>query len=578
MKKLLIGNAAVARGAYEAGARFCSSYPGTPSTEITEEIVKYNEIYAEWAPNEKVACEAAIGASLGGARAMSCMKHVGLNVMADPVFTVSYMGVNGGLVLCVADDPGMHSSQNEQDSRHYAKASKIMMLEPSDSQECKDFTKMAFELSEQFDTPVFVRLSTRVSHSQSLVELCEREEVALKPYEKNIAKNVMMPANAIKRHVVVEERIKALREYAETTPINKIIDNGSKIGVITAGIDYEYSQEALGDEVNYLKLGMLYPLPEKLILDFVKELDKVYVIEELDPYIEEHCKALGIEVIGKDELTLLGEYTPAMIKKLVLNIDPPKSASIDSPLPARPPVMCAGCPHRATFYVLKKLGLTVCGDIGCYTLGAVAPLGAVDTVVCMGASIGAAFGMAKVRGEEFNKKLVAVIGDSTFVHSGITGLIDIVYNKGNNTVIILDNSITGMTGHQDNPTTGYTIRGEETKQLNLVALCKAIGVEHITVADPFDLKNFEEVVKRETERDEPSVIIAQRPCALLKTVKYSGHCEINEKCKKCRKCMGLGCPAIRNDGGVISIDATQCNGCGLCIGICPFGAIEKKEG
>ena len=509
---------------------------------------------------------------------MSCMKHVGLNVMADPVFTVSYMGVNGGLVLCVADDPGMHSSQNEQDSRHYAKASKIMMLEPSDSQECKDFTKMAFELSEQFDTPVFVRLSTRVSHSQSLVELCEREEVALKPYEKNIAKNVMMPANAIKRHVVVEERIKALREYAETTPINKIIDNSSKIGVITAGIDYEYSQEALGDEVNYLKLGMLYPLPEKLILDFVKGLDKVYVIEELDPYIEEHCKALGIEVIGKDELTLLGEYTPAMIKKLVLNIDPPKSASIDSPLPARPPVMCAGCPHRATFYVLKKLGLTVCGDIGCYTLGAVAPLGAVDTVVCMGASIGAAFGMAKVRGEEFNKKLVAVIGDSTFVHSGITGLIDIVYNKGNNTVIILDNSITGMTGHQDNPTTGYTIRGEETKQLNLVALCKAIGVEHITVADPFDLKNFEEVVKRETERDEPSVIIAQRPCALLKTVKYSGHCEINEKCKKCRKCMGLGCPAIRNDDGVISIDATQCNGCGLCIGICPFGAIEKKEG
>ena len=578
MKKLLIGNAAVARGAYEAGARFCSSYPGTPSTEITEEIVKYNEIYAEWAPNEKVACEAAIGASLGGARAMSCMKHVGLNVMADPVFTVSYMGVNGGLVLCVADDPGMHSSQNEQDSRHYAKASKIMMLEPSDSQECKDFTKMAFELSEQFDTPVFVRLSTRVSHSQSLVELCEREEVELKPYEKNIAKNVMMPANAIKRHVVVEERIKALKEYAETTPINKIIDNGSKIGVITAGIDYEYSQEALGDEVNYLKLGMLYPLPEKLILDFVKGLDKVYVIEELDPYIEEHCKSLGIEVIGKDELTLLGEYTPAMIKKLVLNIDPPKSASIDSPLPARPPVMCAGCPHRATFYVLKKLGLTVCGDIGCYTLGAVAPLGAVDTVVCMGASIGAAFGMAKVRGEEFNKKLVAVIGDSTFVHSGITGLIDIVYNKGNNTVIILDNSITGMTGHQDNPTTGYTIRGEETKQLNLVALCKAIGVEHITVADPFDLKNFEEVVKRETERDEPSVIIAQRPCALLKTVKYSGHCEINEKCRKCRKCMGLGCPAIRNDDGVISIDATQCNGCELCIGICPFGAIEKKEG
>ena len=577
MKKLLIGNAAVARGAYEAGAKFCSSYPGTPSTEITEEIVKFEEIYAEWAPNEKVACEAAIGAALGGARAMSCMKHVGLNVMADPVFTVSYMGINAGLVLCVADDPGMHSSQNEQDSRHYAKASKVMMIEPSDSQECKDFTKLAFELSEQFDTPVFVRLSTRVSHSQSLVELCDREDVALKPYKKDIAKNVMMPANAIKRHVVVEERIKALTEYAETTPLNVVEDNGSKIGVISAGIDYEYSKEALGDKVNYLKLGMLYPLPEKLIKDFCEGLDEVYVIEELDPYIEEHCKALGINVIGKEKFTLLGEYTPAMIAKAVLGEDAPEFAQVDSPVPARPPVMCAGCPHRGTFYVLKKLGLTVCGDIGCYTLGAVAPLGAVDTVVCMGASIGTGFGMAKVMGKEASKKIVSVIGDSTFIHSGITGLIDVVYNKGNNTVIILDNSITGMTGHQDNPTTGRTIRGEATKQVDLIALCKAVGVDHVVVADPFDLKGFEEVVKRETERDEPSVIIAQRPCALLKTVKYTGHCEINDKCRKCKKCMQLGCPAIKNTDGVISIDYTQCNGCGLCINICPFGAIEKKE-
>ncbi len=576
MKKLLIGNGAVARGAYEAGVHFCSSYPGTPSTEITEEMVKFNEVYCEWAPNEKVAAEAAIGASIGGGRAMSCMKHVGLNVMADPVFTVSYMGVNAGLVFCVADDPGMHSSQNEQDSRHYAKASKIMMVEPSDSQECKDYTKMAFELSERFDTPVFVRLSTRVSHSQSLVELGERENIELKPYEKNIAKNVMMPANAIKRHVVVEERIKALEAYAEETPLNTVEDNGSKIGVITAGIDYQYSKEALGDKVNYLKLGMLYPLPTKLIENFCKGLEKVFIIEELDPYIEEHVRAIGIDCIGKSELTLLGEYTPAMIAKLVLGEDMPPHAEVEA-LPARPPVMCAGCPHRGTFYVLKKLGLTVCGDIGCYTLGAVAPLGAVDTVICMGASIGSAFGMAKVRGEEFNKKLVSVIGDSTFVHSGITGLIDVVYNKGNNTVIILDNSITGMTGHQDNPTTGYTIRGEETKQLNLIALCKAIGIEHVVVADPFDLKHFEEVVKTEVERDEPSVIIAQRPCALLKTVKYTGHCVITDKCKKCKKCMGLGCPAININDGVISIDATQCNGCGLCVGLCPFDAIKKED-
>lgn len=577
MKKLLIGNAAVARGAYEAGVKFCSSYPGTPSTEITEEIVKFKEVYAEWAPNEKVAAEAAIGASIGGGRAMSCMKHVGLNVMADPIFTVSYMGVNAGLVFCVADDPGMHSSQNEQDSRHYAKASKIMMLEPSDSQECKDFTKLAFSLSEEFDTPVFIRLSTRVSHSQSLVELCDREELPLKPYVKNIGKNVMMPANAIKRHVVVEDRISELTKYAETTPLNKIEDNGSKIGIITAGIAYEYSKEALGDRVNYLKLGMLYPLPVDLIKNFCKDLDEVYVIEELDPYIEEHCKALGIKCVGKEKLSLLGEYTPSQIANCVFGENGPYSYQPVDPVPARPPVMCAGCPHRGTFYVLKKLGLTVCGDIGCYTLGAVAPLGAVDTVICMGASIGSAFGMAKVMGEDASKKIVSVIGDSTFIHSGITGLIDIVYNKGNNTVIILDNSITGMTGHQDNPTTGKTLQGEATKQIDLIALCKAIGVDRVTVADPFDLKGFEEVVKREVEANEPSVIIAQRPCALLKTVKYTGHCEITDKCKKCKKCMQLGCPAIKISDGTVSIDYTQCNGCGLCINICPFSAIEKKD-
>lgn len=577
MKELMLGNAAVARGAYEAGVRVVSSYPGTPSTEITENIVKYNDIYAEWAPNEKVAAEVAIGASIAGARSMSCMKHVGLNVMADPVFTVSYIGANGGLVFCVADDPGMHSSQNEQDSRHYAEASKIMMLEPADSSECKEFTKMAFELSEKFDTPVFLRLSTRVSHSQSLVELCDRDSVELKPYEKDIAKNVMMPANAIKRHVVVEERTNKIREYAETSDINKVEMNNSKIGVITAGISYMYSREALGNKVNYLKLGMVYPMPEKLILDFCNKCDTVYVVEELDPIIEKHCKALGVKVIGKEKFTLLGEYTPAMIKEAILGEIPAEYNKIEETIPARPPVLCPGCPHRGTFYVLKKLGLIVSGDIGCYTLGAVVPLSSVDTTICMGASVSAAHGMAKARGKEFNKKLVSVIGDSTFMHSGITGLVDIVYNKGANTVIILDNSITGMTGHQDNPTTGFTIRGEETKQVNLITLCKGIGVDNVVVADPFDLKEFEKIVKEEVERDEPSVIIAQRPCALLKKVKYTGHCKIGDKCKKCKMCLKIGCPAISWKDGAVHIDSTQCNGCGLCVNLCPFGAIEKED-
>lgn len=577
MKKLMLGNAAVARGAYEAGVSVVSSYPGTPSTEITENIVKYEEIYAEWAPNEKVAAEVAIGASIAGARSMSCMKHVGLNVMADPVFTVSYTGVNGGLVFCVADDPGMHSSQNEQDSRHYAEASKIMMLEPADSGECKEFTKSAFELSERFDTPVFIRLSTRVSHSQSLVDEKEPVSYELKPYEKNIDKYVMMPAKAIKRHIDVEKRIEALREFSENCEFNTVEDNGSRIGVITSGIAYMYAKEALGNKVNYLKLGMVYPMPEKLISDFAEKCDVVYVIEELDPVIEKHCKSIGVNVIGKEKFTLLGEYTPAMIKKVVLGEDAAESNTIDENIPVRPPVMCAGCPHRGTFYVLKKLGLVVSGDIGCYTLGAVAPLESVDTTICMGASVSAALGMAKARGKEFNKKLVSVIGDSTFIHSGITGLIDIVYNKGANTVIILDNSITGMTGHQDNPTTGYTIRGEETAQVNLVTLCKSVGVKNVVVADPFDVKAFEKVVKEEVERDEPSVIIAQRPCALLKKVKYTGRCVINDKCKKCKMCMKLGCPAISFDGDGIRIDETQCNGCGLCFNVCPFGAMEKGE-
>ena len=581
MKKLLIGNAAVAQGAYEAGVHLVSSYPGTPSTEITECMATYpaEDVFVEWAPNEKVAAEVVVGAAIAGGRAMSCCKHVGLNVMADAIFTDSYIGVNGGAVFCVADDPGMHSSQNEQDSRHYARAAKIPMLEPADSSECKEFTKAAFDLSEEFDTPVFVRLSTRVSHSQSLVEICEREEHPVKPYEKSIPKNVMMPAMAIKKHVIVEERTKRLIALAEDCKFNTVENNNAEIGVITAGIAYQYSKEALGNRVNYCKLGMVWPLPEKLLIDFAKSCKKVYVIEELDPFIEEACRNLGIEVIGKEKFTMLGEYTPSMIRSVVLGEDPAPSVALSEEIPARPPVMCAGCPHRGTFYVLKKLGLTVSGDIGCYTLGAVAPLASVDTTICMGASVSAAHGMAKVRGDEFAHKLVSVIGDSTFMHSGITGLVDIVYNKGINTVIILDNSITGMTGHQDNPTTGRTIRGEATRQVDLIALCHGVGVDHVVVADPFDVKNFEKVVKAEIERNEPSVIIAQRPCALLKTVKYTGHCEITEKCRKCKICMKLGCPAISVDAetDTVRIDTTQCNGCGLCTGVCPFGAIEKKE-
>ena len=581
MKKLLLGNAAVARGAYEAGVHFVSSYPGTPSTEITECMATYpaDEVFVEWAPNEKVAAEAVVGASIGGGRSMSCCKHVGLNVMADPLFTMSYTGVGGGAVFCVADDPGMHSSQNEQDSRHYARASKIPMLEPSDSAECLSYTKAAFDLSEEYDTPFFLRLSTRVSHSQSLVEVSERENHAVKPYEKNIPKYVMMPAMAIGRHVVVEERTEKLIALANDCLYNTVEDNGAKIGVISAGIAYQYAREALGDKVNYCKLGMVWPLPTTLLSDFCAKCDTVYVIEELDPFIEEHCRAMGLNVTGKEHFSLLGEYTPNAIRKVVLGEDSPASIVPAEALPARPPVLCPGCPHRGTFYVLQKLGLTVSGDIGCYTLGAVAPLKSVDTTICMGASISAAHGMSKVRGSEFNKKLVSVIGDSTFMHSGITGLVDIVYNKGINTVLILDNSITGMTGHQDNPTTGKTIRGEVTRQVDLIKLCQGIGVDRITVADPFDVKNFEKVVKTELATDEPSVIIAQRPCALLKSVKYTGHCTVTEKCRKCKLCMKLGCPAISIDkaSGAVSIDTTQCNGCGLCVGVCPFGAIEKEE-
>ena len=576
MKKLMLGNEAVARGAYEAGCTVASAYPGTPSTEITEAIAKqYDEIYSEWAPNEKVAMEVAIGASFGGARAICAMKHVGLNVAADPLFTVSYTGVNGGLVIMVADDPGMHSSQNEQDSRNYARASKVPMLEPSNSQECKDFVKEAFSISEQFDTPVIVRLSTRVAHSQSVVELNEKEDYKLKEYIKDAGKYVMMPAMARKRHVVVEKRMADLRAFSDISELNRVEMDSSDIGVITSGIAYQYVKEAMPN-ASVLKLGVVYPIPEKLIADFTSKVKTTYVVEELEPFFEDQILKMGIKVIGKEKLPVMGELSSRIIAERLLGITIENTETSTQPVPVRPPVMCPGCPHRGMFYVLKKLKLNVSGDIGCYTLGALAPNESIDTCVCMGASIGVAHGMEKARGTEFGKKTVAILGDSTFIHSGITGLIDIVYNKGNSTVLILDNSITGMTGHQQNPTTGFTIKGEPTKQVDLEMLCKAVGIDRVTVVDPFDLKEFEKVVKTETQIDEPSVIISQRPCALLKNVKYEGVQTINQdKCKTCRICMKMGCPAIVDKGEHLEIDPALCVGCMLCTKVCSFGAIEK---
>lgn len=576
MKEIMLGNEAVARGVYEAGATVTASYPGTPSTEITETIAKYDEIYSEWAPNEKVAMEVAIGASIGGARSFTAMKHVGMNVCADPLFTVSYTGVTGGMVVAVADDPGMHSSQNEQDSRHYAASAKTPMLEPSDSQEAKDFTKLAFQLSEQYDVPFLLRLHTRVSHSRSPVEIGERTEVPLKDYTKNRDKYVMMPGMARKRHVVVEQRQKALQEFAEQCELNVIEMNDTKIGIICSGICYQYAKEAVPN-ASFLKLGLVHPLPAKKIADFAKQVDKLYVIEELDPVIENFVKAQGIEVTGKDIFPVIGEYSVEMIAKKICGTDKETlGIKMDEELPPRPPVMCPGCPHRGLFYVLKKLKLVVTGDIGCYTLGALPPLDSMDACVCMGASIGMSLGMEKARGKDFARKMVAVIGDSTFIHSGITGLIDIVYNKGTSTVIILDNSITGMTGHQQNPASGFTIKNEPTKQVDLIQLCKAIGVDRVRVVDPFNVVETEKVIKEEIAVEEPSVIIAQRPCALLKTVRYTGKVRVNQdKCTKCKMCMRIGCPAITWKDGKVGIDENQCNGCGLCLNVCKFGAMEK---
>ncbi len=581
MKQLMLGNAAVARGLYEAGCCVISSYPGTPSTEITEEAVKYPEIYCEWAPNEKVAMETAFGACLAGRRAFCAMKHVGLNVAADPLYTMAYTGVNAGLVIGVADDPGMHSSQNEQDSRHHAIAAKVPMLEPSDSAEALTFAKLAYELSEEFDTPVLLKMCTRVAHSQSIVETADRVEPAIKPYEKNIAKYVMMPGNAIRRHPFVEERTRKLAEWAETAPVNRVEPGKDhKIGVITSSTSYQYVKEVFGDTVSVLKLGMANPLPVKLIQDFAGKVEKLVVGEEMDPIIESHCKALGLAVSGKDVLPMEGEFSQNLVaEKLGGSVH--TGRSIQDPIPPRPPVMCAGCPHRGLFYTLSKNKCTVLGDIGCYTLGAVAPLAAMDMTLCMGASISAVHGFNKARGAESEGKTVAVIGDSTFMHSGLTGLANIAYNQSNSTVIILDNSITGMTGHQQNPTTGYNIKGDPAGKIDLEALCKAMGFTRVRVVDPYDLKACDTVLKEELAANQPSVIISRRPCALLKYVRHEPPLAVDPiKCVGCRSCMKIGCPAISIKEGKARVDTTLCVGCGVCEQLCGVKAFQstRKEG
>lgn len=578
MKQLMLGNEAVARGLYEAGVRVISSYPGTPSTEITECASRYPEMYSEWAPNEKVAAEVAAGASIAGARSFCGMKHVGLNVAADPLYTASYTGVNAGMVIGVADDPGMHSSQNEQDSRHHAIASKLAMVEPADAAECLEFTKMAYELSEKFDTPVILRLTTRIAHARSLVETGEREERELKDFPKDPQKYVMMPAMAIKRHAVVEERLRKLEEYAEDCPFNRVEDNGAEVGIITSGTSYQYAREVMGDQANYLKLGLINPLPKKLIQDFCAKCGKVYVIEELDGILETHCRALGLSVTGKELFGRLGEFSQGILREKLLN-EKPELLQAEAEIPGRPPVLCAGCPHRPMFYLLKKLKCNVSGDIGCYTLGALAPLGAMDTCICMGASVSALHGMTKARGEEFARKSVAVIGDSTFIHSGITGMIDMAYNKGNGTIIVLDNSITGMTGHQQNPATGYTITGDPTVAVDLEALARACGFRRVRVTDPYDLEATEKVLREELEAEEPSLIISRRPCVLLKQVKHLPPLQIDaDRCRGCKSCMRIGCPAISMKDKKAVIDFTQCVGCGVCEQLCGFDAIQAPEG
>ena len=578
MKKLSLGNEAAARGLYEAGCSFVSSYPGTPSTEITECAAKYPEIYAEWAPNEKVAVEAAFGASLAGKRSFCGMKHVGLNVAADPMFTIAYTGVNAGMIIGVADDAGMHSSQNEQDSRNYAKAAKLPMLEPSDSAEALAFAKLAYEISERFDTPVLYKMCTRVAHSQSVIETSERVLPAQKPYEKQPQKYIMMPGFAKKRHPVVEERLKKLAEFAETAPCNRVEEGKShKLGIITSSTSYQYVREVCGEEVGVLKLGMVWPLPVKLLSDFAAAYETVVVVEELDGFIEDFCKSIGLHVEGKNRFSNIGELSQNLVAS-GLGLSVPQGKALDEPIPARPPVMCAGCPHRGLYYVLSKLKLTVIGDIGCYTLGAVAPLNAVDSVICMGASVSGIHGFNKANDNATAGKTVAVIGDSTFMHSGMTGLVNIAYNDSHSTVIILDNSITGMTGHQQNPTTGFNLKGDPAAKVDLEALCHALGIRRVRVVDPYDLAQCETALREELAAPEASVIISRRPCALLKYVKHKKPLKTEtEHCVGCKMCMKIGCPAISMKDDRVQIDTTLCTGCGVCRQLCKFGALQEGE-
>lgn len=575
-KKIMLGNEAIARGAYEAGVKVSSAYPGTPSTEISENIVKYGEIYSEWAPNEKVAMEVAIGASISGVRAMASMKHVGVNVAADPLYTVSYIGVNGGLVLVAADDPGLYSSQNEQDTRCVARAAMVPVLEPSDSQEAKDFMKYAFELSEKYDTPVILRTTTRLAHSQGVVTLEDRVEIEDKTYERNPAKNVMMPGNAIKRHVYVEQRLNDMANDGADMPINRVEMGDTSIGFITSGIPYQYVKEVCPN-ASVLKLGMVHPLPRKMIEEFASKVDKLYIFEELEPVIEEQVKSWGIKAIGKEIFTVQGEYSANMLRKNLLGeaLDVNEAANV----PARPPILCPGCPHRSVYSVMNKLKIHAAGDIGCYTLGAVAPLSVVDTTVCMGASISTLHGMEKAKGKDYIKNWVAVIGDSTFMHTGVNSLMNMVYNKSTGTVVILDNSTTGMTGHQDHAATGKTLMGEPTNAIDIVALCKAMGINHINVVDAFDTEKLTQVLKEETQREELSVIITKAPCVLLKGNVFPNKCKpVSEKCKKCGLCLKPGCPALtKAEDGTIMIDETMCNGCGLCKQLCKFDAIETVQ-
>ena len=572
MKELMLGNKAVARGLYEAGCSVISSYPGTPSTEITEEAAKYDDIYCEWAPNEKVALEVAHGASLGGVRSACAMKHVGLNVAADPLFTISYQGVNAGLVICVADDPGMHSSQNEQDSRHYAEAAKVPMLEPSDSAEALAYAKEAYEISEKYNTPVLLKMCTRVSHSQSIVEAGERVLPEKKHYIKDASK-VMMTNNSMKAHLRVEQRTKDLTAWAETCDLNRVEMGDTSLGIICDSTSYEYAREVYGEKASYLKLGLIYPLPEKLIIDFASKVDRVIVLEELDPIIENHCKKIGVRVSGKDLFPICGEFSQNLVRKC-MGLPVPEGKHIDDPIPARPPVMCAGCPHRGIFYTLSKRKYMVYGDIGCYTLGSMAPLNAMDLNVCMGASCSGLHGFNKAMGEEGEKKSVGVIGDSTFAHSGVTGIMDIAYNGTNSTIIILDNSITGMTGHQQNPTTGKNLRGEPAGKVDLEALCRSLGFKRVRVVDPYQLDEVDKAIQEELDSGEPSVIISRRPCVMIKGVKHNPPLKPDtEKCKGCKSCMKIGCPAISVKDKKVQIDETLCIGCKVCSQLCHFGAL-----